>query len=113
MLTASSNESCAAEIETGKRIFPSAEPLDAGRLTGTAGSSKEARQKEERRKTKGKRGSHTRVENENAAEGACLSRRPSWAFYIGVSICRYKIVLVYCDTSVVSKFKIQNEVTLL
>jgi hypothetical protein len=45
--------------------------------------------------------------NENAAEGVCLSMRPSWAFYIGVSVCRYKIELVDCDTSVLSKFEIK------
>jgi hypothetical protein len=51
--------------------------------------------------------------NENTVEGVCLSMRPSWAFYIGVSVCRYKIILVGCNMSIVSKFEIKKKVTLL
>jgi hypothetical protein len=43
----------------------------------------------------------------------CLSRRPSWAFYIRVSICRNKISLVDCNMSVVSKFENENKMMLL
>jgi hypothetical protein len=51
--------------------------------------------------------------NESAAEGVCLSMRPSQAVYIGMSVCRYKGELADCNASAVSKFKNKNRVTLL
>ena len=60
MLTALSTESCATKVEIERETVPSAEPLDAVRLTGMVGSSKGAKQEEKEGKRREKRGSHER-----------------------------------------------------
>ena len=98
--------------EFERETVPSAEPHDTERLTGTAGSSKEAKQEKKEGKMREKKGSHERVERERRGR-SCLSLRSSWTSYIGNSVSRYKIDLVNCDTSAVSKFKMKIRVTLL
>ena len=95
---------------SSRETVPSAEPHDTERLTGTAGSSKEAKQEKKEGKMREKKGSHERVERE--WRRSCLSLRSSWTFYIGNSVSRYKIDLVNCDTSVVSESKMKIKVTL-
>ena len=68
--------------------IPRARLPDTGQLGGAAGSSR-SKTEGERGKERG-RGNHTRKSNENAAEGACLSRRPSLAFISQRAFGRYK-----------------------
>ena len=85
-LTASSIESRAEwRIESGKQRSPVQGFLTLG---GSAGSSR-SKTEGEVGKERG-RGNHTRKSNENAAEDACLSRRPSLAFISQRAFGRYK-----------------------
>ena len=100
-LTASSIESRANRKSNRKTEVPCVRLPDAGRLGGATGSS--------RSETEGERGKegHTRRSNENAAEGACLSRRPSLTFISERAFGRYTGRVVNCDTGAVSRIKIE------
>ena len=86
-LTASSIESRATRTKPRKGAeVAQVELLDAGWLGGAYGSSKSkaggSREEERERKR-----NHTKG-NENAAEGACLSKRPSLAFISERVLCK-------------------------